>query len=695
MPAAPLPPNEVERLAALRRYEILDTPPEAAFDDLVALAAHICGTPIALISLLDVDRQWLKAQAGLAVTETTREVAFCAHAILQPEEMLTVRDATADPRFAHNPLVTADPHIRFYAGVPLVTPDHQALGTLCVIDRVPRDLTPDQTAALRRLSRQAMAQLELRRQMRDQAAAQAREQAQAALQQAVIHHAGHALIATDETGLITLFNPTAERWLGYTAAELVGRHTPAMFHAPEEVAARAVMFGAELGVPLAPGFEVFVAKARRQLPNEHEWIYIRKDGTRFSVWLVVTALRDAQGTITGFLGMASDLTARQQAEAALHASETRAQAILEAVADGLIVIDTQGHIQTCNPAVQRILGYAPAELVGQTVACLMPELHQTAHDQYLQNYLQTGERQIIGVGREVVGRRRDGVEIPLDLTVSEVQLGAQRLFIGLLRDITERKQAEAALRAAKEAAESADHAKRVFVAQMSHEVRTPLTVILGNLELLEDDLQALGQSNLRRRVQKIQTASQHLLSIVNDVLDYSKIEAGKMELHWELFSLDRFLRELRAHAQSLAAKDNNQFQLVVPPAFGAIETDALRLRQILLNLLSNAGKFTKNGQVTLTVTHCQTPQGEQVEFAVADTGIGISAEQLARLFQSFTQADTSTTRKYGGTGLGLVITRRLCELLGGMVTVTSTPTVGSTFTVRLPRYQTFGVIGEM
>ena len=224
MMSAPLHPQESARLAALQRYEILDTLPGAEFDDLTQLASQICGTPMAMISLIDDRRQWFKSKVGTTDQETLREHAFCGYTILQ-DDLLEVPNALDDTRFRHNPLVIGQPEIRFYAGAPLTTPDGYNLGSLCVIDQIPRQLTPEQRSALKRLGRQVMAQLELRRSLR-------LLESQSAFQRAILEGANHSIISTDPDGIIRTFNAGAEKLLGYGAAELVGRVTPALIHDP-------------------------------------------------------------------------------------------------------------------------------------------------------------------------------------------------------------------------------------------------------------------------------------------------------------------------------------------------------------------------------------------------------------------------------------------------------------------------------
>ncbi len=258
-------------------------------------------------------------------------------------------------------------------------------------------------------------------------------------------------------------------------------------------------------------------------------------------------------------------------------------------------------------------------------------------------------------------------------------------FIAIYTDITERKKAEEAIRKAKEDAEAASRVKSTFLANMSHELRTPLNAIIGYSELLAEDAQDRGDEAALQDLEKIQGAGKHLLGLINDILDLSKIEAGKMELYFERVSLPAMVDDVKMLVAPLIEKNGNILEVECPPDVDSIRTDATRLKQCIINLLSNAAKFTKNGTIALRVSRRQNGDGPaSVTFSVADSGIGMNEEQLGRLFQAFTQADSSTTRNFGGTGLGLVITRHFCQMLGGDIDVTSTAGHGSTFTITLP-----------
>ena len=369
---------------------------------------------------------------------------------------------------------------------------------------------------------------------------------------------------------------------------------------------------------------------------------------------------------------------RQQTEKSLRYSEAKNRAILDTVISGILAIDKDRIVREFNPGAERIFGYAANEIIGQNVKMLMPEPYHVRHDGYVRRYLDTGEKRIIGIGREVVGKRKDGTTFPLELAVNEMVLKDERMFVGVLTDITARKRAEEVLVAAKEAAEEANRLKSEFINVVSHELRTPLTVIIGNIPLLVDPEDLPDSEEIAEIARDIQEDSGHLLKLINDLLDISKLEAGKMQLHPERLSVPVLVRTVAESIRPLIERKG--VSLDVDSAEGVIEVDPTRMKQILLNLLGNAVKFTDEGRISVkTYT-----KDDMVHVEVSDTGCGIKEEDLPLIFDVFKQVDSSSTRRASGTGLGLSITRRLVEMHGGWISAESRLDEGSTFTFTTP-----------
>lgn len=367
----------------------------------------------------------------------------------------------------------------------------------------------------------------------------------------------------------------------------------------------------------------------------------------------------------------------------LRSSEARSRAILRTMRDGVVHIDAQGKILLVNDVIGDLFGYDEEELLGQNIGLLMPEPERSAHDGYLERYLTTRQPRIVGKNRrEVVGLRKDGSRFDMELTVNEMVDDAGNTFLGIIRDITERKAAQQALEAALASAKTALEVKGRFLANMSHEIRTPINAILGFSDLCQRlDLPLRGRDYL----DKIHSAAKSLLGVINDILDYSKIEANRLEMESIPFSLGEVLHgianlfNIRARSKGIELAIGAQFN--VPDH---LVGDPLRLSQILTNLVGNAIKFTEHGEIDLTVEVAEFVTSANADtvtlhFIVLDTGLGMSQEQLHQLFTPFTQADNSITRKYGGTGLGLTISKQLVERMGGEIRVSSVAGEGSRF----------------
>jgi PAS domain S-box-containing protein len=531
-----------------------------------------------------------------------------------------------------------------------------------------------------------------------------------ALQSAILNSAYFSSIATDAKGVIQIFNVGAARMLGYSSADVLNKITPADISDPQELIEHAHELSTELGIKIAPGFEALVFKASRGIEDIHELTYIRKDGRRLPAVVSVTALRDAQDGIIGYLLIGTDNTARKQAEEALLKAGALQRAIFNSANFSSIATDAKGIIQIFNVGAERMLGYAAADVLNKITPADISDPQeliaraQSLSDWYAKPIAPGFEALVFKASRgiediyELTYIRKDGSRFPAVVSVTALR-DAHDSIIGYLligTDNTARKQLAdelaqhrhhledlvfsrtAELAESRDAAEAASRAKSMFLANMSHELRTPMNGIMGMTDL------ALRRATDPTQIDwltKGAQASRHLLAIISDILDISRIEAGQLTLEEKNFSLaravDESVRMLEAQALAKGLQLSSHIHPTTPDQLCG---DALRLKQILLNFVGNAIKFSDHGRVEISVRATEDDgHSLRLHIEVSDHGIGLSAEQQNRLFQVFSQVDESSTRKYGGSGLGLAICRRLAKLMGGDVGVTSQPGVGSTF----------------
>ena len=507
-----------------------------------------------------------------------------------------------------------------------------------------------------------------------------------ALQSAIFNSANFSSIATDAKGVIQIFNVGAERMLGYAAADVMNKITPADISDPQELIARAKALSVELGTPITPGFEALVFKASRGIEDIYELTYIRKDGSRFPAVVSVTALRDAQGAIIGYLLIGTDNTARKLVEAEQKKLDQRlrdqqfyTRSLIESNIDALMTTDPSGIITDVNKQMEALTGCTRDELIGAPFKSYFtdPERAEAGIKLVL------SEKKVTDY--ELTACARDGKQTVVSYNATTFYDRGRTLqgVFAAARDVTERKRVEAELQHAKAAAESASQTKSDFLASMSHEIRTPMNAIIAIADLLAKTPLSPEQN---KYVQIFRRAGDNLLHLINDILDLSKVEASQLELERTGFSLNDLLEKVtemvavRAHEKGLALVCE-----ISPKVPTDLVGDPTRLRQVLLNLLGNAIKFTESGEVALRVTpDADSSVAGALRFTISDTGIGIPGEKLGTVFERFTQADSSTTRRYGGSGLGLTISKRLVELMGGRIWVESGVGKGSVFSFAVP-----------
>ncbi len=509
------------------------------------------------------------------------------------------------------------------------------------------------------------------------------------LQHAIFNSANFSSIATDAKGVIQIFNAGAERMLGYTAAEVTNRATPADISDPQEVVARAKLLSVELGTAIEPGFDALVFKASRGIEDIYELTYIRKDGSRFPAVVSVTALRDSHDEIIGFLLIGTDNTLRNRFETEQRRLDQRlrdqqfyTRSLIESNIDALITTDPSGIISDVNKQMEALTGCTRDELIGAP----------------FKNYFTDAERAEAGIKRvlsetkltnyELTARGRDGKETVVSYnatTFYDRDRTLQGVFAAA-RDITERRildqaleETNVALQAAKLAAEQANLAKSDFLSNMSHELRSPLNAILGFAQLMESGTPppTLAQ---RQSIDQILQAGWYLLELINEILDLALIESGKLSLSREPTSLAEVLNDCRGMIEPLALKSG--IGLTFPCLDGTVfvKADRTRLKQVLINLLSNAIKYNRAGGSVEVI--CTVSATHRTRIGVHDTGDGLSPEQIAQLFQPFNRLGQESGSEEG-TGIGLVVSKRLVELMDGEIGVQSTAGVGSVFWIEL------------
>jgi PAS domain S-box-containing protein len=650
----------------LYRYEILETPPEPSFDRLTRLAALIFSAPISLITILDSGRQIFKSHYGTDLQETPRDDSFYAHA-LHASGVTVVCDATLDPRFADNPLVLGDPHIRFYVAAPLETSDGFRLGALCVVDSKPRyPPDPRQIAALEDLAACAIELLGFHRAKIELAknrklCGKTERRAAAALEAGRMGYWEQDA----DSDLITL-SPALEKMLGIKHNEYDGSIEGWFKHVhPDDhkTILRAIQ------------------EARRTCENcTIKYRLLTADGTER--WITTTGAygKDQAGNFAGAHGVSWDSTAADVAARELRLSEELFRGLSNTAPVGVFRSDVNWHVTYANAKFAEIFAMTEHEVLGQG---------------WLQR-IHPDDRGALPTALDEAGAKNSSSQyecrlllpngtvrwISAQLAILRDQSGQVVAKIGTVDDITQRRQTIHDLRAAKDAAEVANAAKDVFLANVSHELRTPLNGILGmNNVLLESGL----TSKQLEMAELVQASAHGLMTVVNDILELRSLESDRLPFEPMAFNLRSTIREVVAlfewDARQKGLKLVTRYPAHLPESYLG---DKSRIKQILINYLSNALKFTAAGEINVTAQSEAADLGTGLLLAVSDGGSGIALEAQSRLFLPFSQLDDSSTRRSGGAGLGLAISKRLAELMGGSVGVTSAPGEGSTFWVRLP-----------
>jgi PAS domain S-box-containing protein len=510
-----------------------------------------------------------------------------------------------------------------------------------------------------------------------------------ALQHAILNSANVSTIATDAQGVIQIFNLGAECMLGYKAEDVVNKMTPATMSDPQELIVRAAKLTEEAGVVISPGFEALAFKASRGIEDIYDLTYIRKDGSHFPVTVSVTALRNIDNEIIGYLSIGTDNTARKKVEAAqalldqkLRDQQFYTRSLIESNIDALMTTDPSGMISDVNHQMELLTGCTRDELIGSPFKNYFTDPERA----------ETGIAQVLREGKvtdyELTAHARDGKQTVVSYNATTFHDRERKLqgVFAAARDVTERKQIERTLQEnyielenAKAAAEKANLAKSEFLSSMSHELRTPLNAVLGFAQLMASDTPPPSKPQ-KQSIDQILQAGWYLLRLINEILDLAMIESGKVTLSQEAMSLADVLHDCQAMIEPQAQKRGIRMTFPHFDNMYYVHADRTRVKQVMINLLANAIKYNSKGGAV--IVECKMSSENRVRVSVTDTGAGMAPEQLAQLFQPFNRLGQAASGEEG-TGIGLVVTKQLVELMGGVIGVSSTVGMGSVFWVEL------------
>ena len=676
--------GETTRLTRLHGLHILDTAREPLFDSLVRMATEVCGSSMALISLIDAERQWFKADVGLGgLRETPREYAFCAHAICS-DDLTEVPDARDDARFANNPFVRDEPGVRFYAGAPLVLPCGQRVGTLCVLDTHARRLTDAQRRTLRSLADMTTQALTMRRDLIDRTLAVRHESEDAlAAKNAELNdlymNAPSGYYSLDTEGKFVRINDTALRWLGCTRDEVCGK----------------------LGIVDfldAEGRQYFHARFPRLKRDgrifDIEYDLIGRSGQRRRVLGSASAVNGADGKFLMTRTIVHDISELHRTRENLRRLGVEQQAIIDTDLVGIVKLKDR-KVVWANKGAERMFGWSLMEIVGQSTRTFFTD--DAAYEEFgtvAYNALRSG-----GTHRcQVTMHCKDGSQLTVDNSITAMP-GTAGEALCVLQDITELKRAEEirirsnALEAENRQLLEAARVKGVFLSNMSHEFYTPLNAIIGFSHLLGTGAIPAESPRFAKYLGDIGAAGQQLLAQVQSVLAFTDAESGRFELRPQRVELRDVLQNVVDVVQAEARTRDIVVTLTMALPSLQIVIDPMRLSQVVSHTLSNAIRFSHaGGRVAL---RARTHGDDEFQVEVEDHGIGIAADAMPRLFLPFRQVSEGLARTHQGTGLGLALTRRLVQAQGGTVEVTSTPDVGSVFSFTLPRVQRDAPFGRL
>ena len=472
-----------------------------------------------------------------------------------------------------------------------------------------------------------------------------------------------AIVMVNVTGRIVLVNSQAERVFGYPRSELLGQAVEVLL--PHRYR------GAHLGH--RSGF--FGQPRTRTMGAGLELHGLRKDGGEFPVEISLSPIDTEEGTMV--MSAIRDITDRKRAD-------QKFKDLLEAAPDAMVIVNREGHIVLVNSQAVKLFGWSRDELLGQPIELLVPLRFSARHPDHRRNFF--AEPRTRAMGLELHGLRKDGSEFPVEISLSPLETEEGLFVSSAIRDVTERKRIEQVLRDKNLELENAALVKDRFLASMSHELRTPLNAIIGFTGTLLMKLPGPLNAEQEKQLRIVQTGARHLLSLINDLLDVAKLSANKVTLNLEPVDCKTLVEEVSATLEMEARRKGLAFAVHTPPVDVLLLTDRRALSQILINLVGNAIKFTQQGRVDVVLQDLQLPTGRAVQLHVQDTGPGIPLQEQPRLFEAFSRVERADRRHHEGTGLGLHLSRKLAEALGGTLGFDSTEGLGSTFTLQLPEH---------